>query len=69
VDTLGEALLVSLAGVLATLVSMHVLNGLAWVSGKFARVMLGNFSTAPVSPAAPSAPEAPTSPDTPALTG
>jgi hypothetical protein len=24
-----------------------VFNGLAWVSGKFARVMLGNFSAAP----------------------
>jgi hypothetical protein len=61
IDTLGEALLASLAGVLVTLVSMHVLNGLAWVSAKFARVMLGNFSapartTPPVEPPAPETP-------------
>jgi len=56
VDTLGEALVGSLVGIFATLISLHILNGIAWVSGKFARVMLGNFSTQPVQPAAPSAP-------------
>jgi len=51
VDTLPEALLGSLVGILILLVSLHIFNGLAWVSGKFARVMLGNFSTAPAQPA------------------
>jgi len=59
IDTLPEALLVCLAGVLISLVSMHILNGLSWVSGKFARVMLGNFSKAPAAPASPAAPIAP----------
>lgn len=52
VDTLGEAMLGSLIGVILTLVSLHILNGLAWVSGKFAKVMLGNYSPAPVAPVA-----------------
>ena len=50
VDTISEAMLCSLVGIFVTLISMHILNGLAWVSGKFARVMLGNFSTAPAAP-------------------
>jgi len=53
VDTLGEAMLGSLIGVILTLFSLHILNGLAWVSGKFAKVMLGNYSPAPAAPAAP----------------
>jgi hypothetical protein len=53
IDRLDKALLVSLIGVLLAIASMHILNGLAWVSGKFARVMLGNFSPAPAAPAAP----------------
>lgn len=57
VDTLGEALLSSLAGIFVALISMHVMNGLAWVSGKFARVMLGS-SPAPVQPAPPVEPSA-----------
>jgi hypothetical protein len=69
VDTLGEALLVSLAGILLTVVSMHILNSLAWVSGKFARIMLGNFSAAPTIPQEPISPSAPMSSDTPALAG
>lgn len=56
VDTLGEALIGSLLGIFATLISLHILNGMAWVSGKFAKVMLGNFSTQPSAPAAPAAP-------------
>lgn len=47
INSLSTALLVSLLGVLVTLVSMHILNGMAWVSGKFARVMLGNLSSTP----------------------
>ncbi len=62
IDTLPEALAAFFIGVLLTVVSMHLLNGLAWVSGKFARVMLGNFSGAPVAPAAPEAPAAPSAP-------
>jgi hypothetical protein len=53
VDTLPEALLGSLLGIFIALISLHVFNGLAWVSGKFARVMLGNFSPAPQAPLAP----------------
>ena len=56
IDTMPEALLLSLVGIFVTLGSMHILNGLAWLSGKFARVMLGNFSPAPVAPVAPAAP-------------
>jgi hypothetical protein len=41
-----KALLVSLIGVLFAVASMHILNGLAWVSGKFARTLLGIFSRA-----------------------
>lgn len=59
VDTLGEALIGCLVGIFATLISLHILNGVAWLSGKFARVMLGNFSVQPAQPAAPSAPVAP----------
>ena len=61
IDSLSEALLASLAGVFVALISMHLLNGLAWVSGKFARIMLGNFSI----PAAPG----PQEPNAPALAG
>lgn len=51
IDTMPEAIIASLIGVLLALVSLHIFNGLAWVSGKFARVMLGNFSPAPLVPA------------------
>jgi hypothetical protein len=53
IDRLDKAFLISLIGILFAIVSMHILNGLAWVSGKFARAMLGNFSPAPTAPAAP----------------
>ena len=79
VDTLGEAMLGSMVGVILTLVSLHILNGLAWVSGKFAKVMLGNYSPAPaapvasletvkpVEPVAPVVPAAPAAPAEPAV--
>lgn len=54
IDTLFEALLVCLAGVFVALISLHIFNGLAWVSGKFARIMLGNFGGQSSSPAAAS---------------
>ena len=62
VDTLGEAMLGSLIGVILTLISLHILNGLAWLSGKFAKVMLGNYSVAVSAPSDTSAPASPTSP-------
>ncbi|HEX2979193.1 MAG TPA: sensor domain-containing protein [Anaerolineaceae bacterium] len=64
IDTLPEALLACVIGLLFTLLSLHLLNLLAWVSGKFAKVMLGNFSTAPQAPSAPVVP--PSLPDAPA---
>jgi hypothetical protein len=38
--------LLFVAGVILAVASMHAMNGLAWLSGKFARIMLGNFSAA-----------------------
>lgn len=40
IDSMGEALLGSLIGLLLWPVTMQVANGLAWVHAKFARVML-----------------------------
>jgi len=55
IDTLGEALIGSVVGVLLFFLSLHIFNALAWVSGKFAQVMLGNPQpdTSVVSTAAP----------------
>lgn len=41
VDTPGDVILAVLLGIALLFVSLHVLNGLAWISGKFARMMLG----------------------------
>jgi hypothetical protein len=41
IDTLGDALLAFLIGIPLLFIFLHVLNGLAWVSGKFAKIMLG----------------------------
>jgi hypothetical protein len=52
-------------------ISLHVINGLAWISGKFARVMLGNFSSLPAVPAStptlstPAAAQEPATPEIP----
>jgi len=43
-DTLQEAIIASVAGIFVLLIGLQAFNGLAWVSGKFARVMLGNAS-------------------------
>ncbi len=59
VDTISEAMLVCLVGVFVTLISMHILNGLAWVSGKFAKVMLGSYPVASMQPLAPALAVAP----------
>lgn len=50
VDTLPEALIMSLVGILLLLVTMHIMNGLAYINGKFAKVMLGR-STSTSNPA------------------
>jgi hypothetical protein len=42
-DTLQESILAFFIGVALLFPSLHVLNALAWVSGRFAHVMLGNF--------------------------
>lgn len=56
IDTLPEALVICVAGFFALLVSLHILNGLAWVSGKFGKAMLGDSEpavlTVPVTAAA-----------------
>ncbi len=43
IDTLGEALLLSAAGIPLLIISLHILNGLAFVSGRIAKVMLGRL--------------------------
>lgn len=62
ITTLPQALVLCVIGIFVTLLSMHVLNGLAWISGKFARLMLGNFSPLPAAPAEPSVPVPPAAP-------
>jgi hypothetical protein len=59
IDTPFEAALASIVGLLLLVVSLHVFNGLAWFSGKFARVMLGNFQPVPVAPPPPAQISAP----------
>lgn len=44
IDTLNEALICSIVGSGVGLISMHVMNGLAFVSGRFASLMLGTAS-------------------------
>lgn len=48
IDTLGEALIAFVIGLVLALVSLHVMNALAWLSGKFARLMLGDKKLAKV---------------------
>jgi hypothetical protein len=45
IDTLPEALICSLIGFFILLISLHILNGMAILSGKFAKVMLGNYAS------------------------
>jgi hypothetical protein len=40
IDSLGDALLCSLIGLMLWPVTLHITNGLAWVHAKFAKVML-----------------------------
>ncbi|MCL4561834.1 MAG: sensor domain-containing protein [Chloroflexi bacterium] len=73
VSTLPEALLLFVVGIFVALVSMHILNGLAWVSGKFARYMLGYFSSTPAAPVPsavvtpPEVPVPPAAPESPSV--
>jgi hypothetical protein len=50
VDTLNEALVCSLFGIVIALVSLNLLNGLAWLWGKLAEAMLGSerYAAVPV---------------------
>lgn len=64
IDTPLEAALAFLAGLILALISLHILNGLAWISGRFAYLMLGYFPavnrpSAPETPAPAIAPVAP----------
>jgi len=66
VDTMAEASVCFVIGLALLFISLHIFNGLAWVSGQFAKVMLGNpgvakqspqltVVTAPVAPVTPAA--------------
>ncbi len=62
IDTFGEALLAFIIGIPLLLISLHVLNGLAWISGRFARIMLGSAAAYPSGSTMVSAPVSVTSP-------
>jgi hypothetical protein len=47
IDTFGESLLAFLIGIPLLFISLHILNGLAWLSGRFARIMLGSARAYP----------------------
>lgn len=42
IDTLGEAIVGMFFGIIMIFISLHIFNGLAWVSGKIAQYLLGN---------------------------
>jgi hypothetical protein len=44
VDALWEAVILTLVGIPAVFVALHVMNGAAFVSGRLARVMLAKLS-------------------------
>ena len=43
IDTLNEAVICSIVGIGVGLISMHIMNGLAFVSGRFTSMMLGGL--------------------------
>ena len=43
VDTLWEALILTVIGIPAAFISLHIMNGAAFLSGRLARVMLGKL--------------------------
>jgi len=55
IDTISEALIFFLIGVGLLFLSLHIFNGLAWLSGRFARLMLGDYRLL-VAPALPVTP-------------
>lgn len=76
VDTMAEASVCFVIGLAMLFVSLHIFNGLAWVSGQFAKVMLGNPDAAkqkiqpsvvpaPIATATTAAPVTPFIPDVP----
>lgn len=46
-ETLGETAILSAIGLVALVPALHLLNGLAWLWGRFAVLMLGHGSPAP----------------------
>ncbi len=50
IDSPSEAWFVAAVGVMVGLLSMHLMNGLALVSGRLARLMLGNAVSTPAAP-------------------
>ncbi len=42
IDTLGEAFIGMIIGFFMIFISLHIFNGLAWLSGKIAQFLLGN---------------------------
>ena len=53
IDSLGEAILLAVAGVLVGFVLLHVINGVAKVWGEFAKAMLGPSHRQPAPAPAP----------------
>ena len=41
VDTVWEALILTIIGIPLTFISLHLMNGAAFIQGRLARVMLG----------------------------
>lgn len=52
IDTAAEAGIAFLIGLFLLFISLHLLNWLAWLSGRFAWIMLGNRPAAAAAPAA-----------------
>lgn len=50
-DSLPKALIAFVIGLFLALISFHILNALAWISGRFARYMLGGLKLSTVPPA------------------
>ena len=50
IDTPSEAWFAAAVGVVVAVLSMHLMNGLAFVSGRLARLMLGNAVNLPAAP-------------------
>ncbi len=42
INSLGEAMILSVAGIPMIFITLHLVNGLAWISGWLAKVLLGN---------------------------